>query len=53
MSFFLLMAASVLLSPSQRLPLAGFLMAPRGSRHLLKWVESFSAGAGSPVGKER
>lgn len=40
MTLILLVAASAFLSPAHRLPLAGVLKAPQGSRRLLEWVQS-------------
>lgn len=55
MNLILLMAASAFLSPAHRLPLAGVLKAPQGSRRLLEWVESTGSDSleGPPQGRRR
>jgi hypothetical protein len=45
MTYFFLIAASALLCPCQRLPLAGVLLTPQGSRRLREWMESAAGDA--------
>lgn len=55
MTLILLVAASAFLSPAHRLPLAGVLKAPQGSRRLLEWIQSTGSGSldGSRQGRRR